>query len=336
MNVLVTGAFGNIGSSTLTALLERGHTVRAFDLATRSNRRAARRWGKRITVVWGDLRSRIDTANAVRGMDAIIHLAFIIPKLSHTGVESEARPEWAEAINVGGMRNLILAARSQAQRPHFVFASSIHIYGFTQHLPPPRTADEELHPVEHYAWHKLACETMLRTSGLPWSILRLAAALPISLKPDTVLFDIPLDNRVEYIHTRDAGVAFANAVGREDLYRRTLLIGGGPRCQYIYRDFFRPVLEAMGIGMLPEEAFGSAPFATDWFDTRESQALLQYQKRTLADYIADMVNQLGWRRELAILFRPAVRAWMLRQSPHWRAAQASLSKRVAKKPASGM
>lgn len=32
MNVLLTGAFGNIGQSALDELLERGHTVRCFDL----------------------------------------------------------------------------------------------------------------------------------------------------------------------------------------------------------------------------------------------------------------------------------------------------------------
>ncbi len=42
MNVLLTGAFGNIGQSALDELLRRGHKVRCFDLKTKANERVAR------------------------------------------------------------------------------------------------------------------------------------------------------------------------------------------------------------------------------------------------------------------------------------------------------
>lgn len=317
MFVLLTGAFGNVGTSTVIELLARGHRVRTFDLPTRANQRAARKLKGRIEPVWGDLRNSEDVARAVSGVEAIIHLAFIIPKLSVTGVESELHPELAEAVNVGGTRNLLAAACAQPQPPQFVFASSIHVYGQTQDLIPPRTPDETPHPVEHYARHKVTCEQMVRQSGLRWSILRLAASLPIGISLDKGMFDVPLRNRIEYIHTRDAGAAFASAVGREDLQGRLLLIGGGPTCQFYYEDFLRPVLTALGVGMLPAEAFSQEQFATDWFDTGESQRLLHYQTRTLADYVADIVNRMSWRREIAAAFRPLVRAWLLRHSPYW-------------------
>ncbi|MBC7257050.1 MAG: NAD(P)H-binding protein, partial [Chloroflexi bacterium] len=72
MNVLVTGAFGNIGMSTVEALLERGHTVRCFDLPTPTNRAKALRFGNRVEVVWGDLRRPEDTLAAVQGMDVVV------------------------------------------------------------------------------------------------------------------------------------------------------------------------------------------------------------------------------------------------------------------------
>ena len=37
MKVLLTGAFGNVGTSALEELLERGHQVRCFDLKTKVN-----------------------------------------------------------------------------------------------------------------------------------------------------------------------------------------------------------------------------------------------------------------------------------------------------------
>lgn len=317
MKILLTGAFGNIGQSTLAALLERGHQVRCFDLHTAANEKSAARWQGQIEPLWGDLRSPDDTGRAVAGQDAVVHLAFVIPTLSATGVSSEAQPDWAREINVGGTRNLIEAACRQERAPRFVFASSLHVYGKTQHLPPPRTALETPHPVEHYARHKIEAEELVRASGLRWSILRLAAAMPVRLILDRGMFDVPLENRMEFVHTRDAGAAFARAVDHPAVWCKTLLIGGGARCQYYYREIMGQVLDAAGIGSLPERAFAREPFATDWLDTRESQALLGYQQRTLSDYADDLRRALGGLRSLVVAFRPVVRQWLLAHSPYY-------------------
>lgn len=323
MRVLVTGAFGNIGQSALEALLDQGHTVRCFDLETRSNVKAARRFEERVELMWGDLRRPGDIAVAVRDQEIVIHLAFIIPKLSVTGFESEDHPDWAREINVGGTRNLIEAMEAQQRKPKLLFASSYHIYGRTHDQPPPRTVSDPVQPIEHYAWHKVEAEEMVRSSALEWAILRLAAALPIAMRLDPGMFDIPLENRMEYVHTRDVGLAFANAVRRPDVWGRTLLIGGGPRCQYTYREITEMVLEGMGVGMLPEEAFGSTPFPTDWLDTVESQRLLRYQRHKLNDYVQDMRARLGFRRHLIQMFRPLVRFLLLKQSAHYHAGRPS-------------
>ena len=320
MRVLLTGAFGNVGSQALEALLAAGHQVTCFDLGNRANRRAARRYGARIRAVWGDLRSPEDVSAAVRDQDVVVHLAFIIPKLSATGVESESRPDWAREINVGGTRNLIEAMQTQPNPPRLLFSSSYHIYGRTQHLPPPRCADDPLQPTEHYARHKVECERMIRASGLEWLIFRFAAVLPLGLRPDTGMFDVPLENRMEYVHVRDVAAAIATAVGREDVWGRVLLIGGGPRCQYRFGEIAERLLGVMGVGMLPEEAFSRVPFCTDWMDTTESQGLLQYQQHDLEDYAQEMRRELGALRLVIRATRPFVRLYLLCQSPYWREA----------------
>lgn len=323
MQVLVTGAFGNIGRSTLDALLEHGHTVRAFDLCTPANRRIARQFVRkadgRLEVYWGDLRRPADVQSALQGVDVVIHLAFIIPKLSHTGVECERRPDWAREINVGGTHNLLTAMQSMEHPPRLIFASSYHVYGKTQDQPPPRKAADPVRPVEHYARHKLECEEIIRSSGLTWAILRLSAAMPISLILDPGMFDVPLNNRMEFVHTRDVGEAFAHAVESQEIWGKVLLIGGGRRCQYYYREIVGRIMEGLGIGILPAEAFSTEPYATDWVDTEESQRLLQYQQRTLDDYVRDVRRALGLRRHLILLLRPVLRAWLLRRSPYWKA-----------------
>ena len=315
MKILVTGAFGNVGVSALHELLARGHELRCFDLKTPANLRLARRVARHADVVWGDLRSPEAVAAAVQGVEMVIHLAFIIPKLSATGIESEKEPDLARGVNIGGTRNLLQAMRAQPRPPRLIFSSSLHVYGLTQNQPPPRTIDDVPHPVEHYARHKVACERMVRLSGLRWSILRFGAVLPLSVRPDPGMFDVPLNNRIEFVHTRDVGVALAHAVESDAIWGKVLLIGGGPRCQVTYREMMTSILTAMGVGPLPDAAFTEVPFATDWLDTRESERLLRYQHRTLVDFTRDLVARLGPRRLLARVFRPFVRAWLLRQSP---------------------
>lgn len=322
MRVLLTGAFGNVGTSALGELLERDHEVRCFDLDTRANRRAARRLSGRAEVVWGDLRCPEEVAAAVQGQEVVVHLAFVIPKLSATGVGSEDRPDWAQAINVGGTHNLLEAMRVLPSPPRILFASSYHVYGRTQDQPPPRTVSDPVRPVEHYSRHKVLCEAMVRESGLEWTIFRLSATLPIRIELDPGMFDVPLDNRMEFSHTRDVGLAIANALERDEVWGRTWLIGGGPNCQYTYRQIVSRTLEAMGVGMLPEEAFGSVPFCTDWVDTAASQLLLDYQRRDLSDYLQDMRLELGPRRHLIRVFRPLARYWLLRKSPYYRQSRA--------------
>ncbi len=318
MKVLLTGAFGNIGISTLDELVKRGHDVCCFDLRSRANIKIARRYKDKIDIRWGDLRRPKDVAAAVEGQDAVVHLAFVIPKMSHTGVDSEARPEWSRAINVGGTRNLLNAMKAQPTTPKILFTSSYHVYGRTQHLLPPRLVSDPVRPDEHYSHHKVLCEQMVRGSGLPWTILRLSATLPLKLQLDPGMFDVPLNNRMEFTHTRDVAVAIANALESDQVWERLWLIGGGLRCQYTYREIVSRSLDAMGVGMLPAEAFGSVPFATDWVDTVDSQRELNYQERDLGNYLEEMKDTLGLRRHVVRMFRPLVRRWLLQKSPYYK------------------
>lgn len=311
MNILLTGAFGNIGSSTLDELLDRGHHVRCFDLATRANRRAARKVLSQVEVQWGDLRNIDHLRSAIEGMDVVIHLAFVIPHLSATGVSSEHDPGWAREINVGGTRNLLLAMKEQAQPPRLLFSSSLHVYGKTQDQPPPRTVEDPPDPVEHYAKHKVECEQMIREAGLRWCIFRLGASLPIRLVLDPGMFNVPLNNRIEFVHNKDVATAIANALETETVWGKTWLIGGGPDCQLYQRELVEAVLEEVGVGMLPDNAFTDEPYPTDWLDTQESQHLLRFQTRTLKDYLTDLRARLGFRRVLIRLFRPFIRSWIL-------------------------
>jgi short-subunit dehydrogenase len=80
-------------------------------------------------------------------------------------------------------------------------------------------------------------------------------------------------------------------------------------------------MAATGLDTVPDEAFTTTPFATDWLDTAESEQLLHYQRRTLDDYAVDMRRELGWKRPFIRLFRRPIMRSLLRSSPHWNRRQ---------------
>ncbi len=322
MKVLITGAFGNIGLSTIEEVIKQGDYVRCFDLKNKKNERIFKKLKKiyknRIEVYWGDITRIDDVRKALEEQDVVIHLAFIIPKLSSTGLESEEVPNIAYKINVIGTKNLVSIMEALIKPKKIIFTSSVHVYGLTQHLKPPRRSDDPLNPHEHYSKHKLECENIIKSSNLTWSIYRLAASLPINLKLDRGMFDVPLNNRMEYVHTKDVGYAIAKGIRSDKIWRKVLLIGGGERCQYYYKDIVKKVLEGIGIGMLPEEAFSDKPFATDWMDTKESEEILHYQRRTIEDYVKDVKRNLGYKIFFIRLFSPTIRYLLLKKSPYYK------------------
>lgn len=318
MRVLVTGAFGNLGKPVMEQLIREGHRVRAFDLDTRANRRAARRFGRDLEVVWGTLTDEADVARAVEGQEAVIHLAFVLPYLSATGVSSEAEPRWARNVNVGGTRRLLNALRAMPEPARILFTSSLHVYGHTQDREPYRKVGDPLVPTDHYSHHKIICETLVQRSQLQWVIFRLGAALPTRLILDKAMFIVPLNTRIEFVHHSDVARAIGNALDTDAVWGHIWNIGGGPGCQLVQGDLVRRVLDAVGVGMLPERAFGNEPFPTDWLDTSESQQWLRFQYHTLKDYLEDLTEKLGPARPLLKAVSPLIRAYLLRMAANGR------------------
>ncbi len=163
MRVLVTGATGRVGSRLVPRLIQRGHAVRVL---VRDPASAAALQAQGSHLVRGDLTDADSLAQAVAGMDAVVHLAAFF---------RGATPEQAQAVNCDGTSALARAALA-AKVARFVFTSTNLVYGPGH---GGRLAEQEpARPTSPYPKSKAAAEAALlalqATQGLGLRILRLA------------------------------------------------------------------------------------------------------------------------------------------------------------------
>jgi len=78
----------------------------------------------------------------------------------------------------------------------------------------------------------------------------------------------------------------------EKVKGETLIVSGGPRNQMYYHEFITRAMGELGLPCPPEDKFFSGPAHLDWYDTSESQDLLEYQTRTLDDYLHDVYQPI--------------------------------------------
>ncbi|WP_405766647.1 NAD-dependent epimerase/dehydratase family protein [Streptomyces sp. NBC_01538] len=117
--VLLTGAAGGLGTLMRDLLPSYGYELRLFDLLPVEGAPDA---------ITADLADRAALREAVRGVDAIVHLA---------GISLESTFEKILRANIEGTYNLYEAAREEGVG-RIVFASSNHAVGFT---PRPQGTD---------------------------------------------------------------------------------------------------------------------------------------------------------------------------------------------------
>jgi nucleoside-diphosphate-sugar epimerase len=153
----ITGGTGFIGSHLIETLIRQGHRVRAL---VRSPAKAERLGFTGVEWVPGDLTS-VDALRAgASGADVVFHVA---------GLTSAMSMAEYLAVNRDGTARVLDAARPDGAR--FVLVSSLAAGGPSA-PGRPLLGDEPPHPVSNYGRSKLAAETVVRESPLPWVIMR--------------------------------------------------------------------------------------------------------------------------------------------------------------------
>jgi len=128
-NILVTGGAGFIGSHTVDALLAAGYRVRVFDNLEPQVHGAIDQppayLSREAEFIRGDVRDREALGRALRGMDAVIHLAAMVG-----GGQSQYQIHRYIDVNVGGTAVLLdLLVNDKTGVQKLLVASSMSIYG---------------------------------------------------------------------------------------------------------------------------------------------------------------------------------------------------------------
>jgi len=173
MNILITGADGFIGSHLTEALVRLGYNVRAFVFYNSFNS-----WGwldhcapcvkGRFEVFAGDIRDPHGVKKAMKGCDAVLHLAALIaiPYSYHS-------PDTYVDTNVKGTLNVLQAARELGVK-RVVHTSTSEVYGTAKFVPI--TEDHPLQGLSPYSATKIAADQLAysfyASFGLPVVIVR--------------------------------------------------------------------------------------------------------------------------------------------------------------------
>jgi len=287
LKILITGGAGNIGRELVRRSLAAGNEVTVFDIPQANYEGLEGEKG--ITIVKGFVSDVDALAQAVKGVDSVIHLAALMTHLS-------TDREKTMAVNVGGTKNVLEALAKEGRDVQFVFSSSVSTYGYTVNDTPPIRNDHPQVGTDLYAESKIEAEKVVLASGIPYTILRISGVvIPVFYDPNPWQF-LP-DQRVEFVHRDDVATSLYNAAVTKEARNKIFNIAGGKDWQYIGRDWAAKQLEVLDFP-IEEATYSDHPGWFDFYDTDESQAILKYQNNTpemffeqLAKAVEDFYNQ---------------------------------------------
>lgn len=303
--VLITGGAGRLGITVCRTFMENGYQVRLFDLNTARNRKEVKELPGEVEIFWGDVAEKESVRVAMEYVDAVVHMAAVLPPLAYQN------PELARRVNVEGTGNVIDVIKEKGGNLPLVFTSSAAVFGPSPEATEPISVEKNApKPEGMYGETKLQAENLIREAGIDHVILRLTVTMYLIFTVSDMkrMLTVPLKNRIEFCHLDDTALAILNAVKDFDLAKgNTLVISGGAGQRMYYQDLIGAILKVLGLPMPPASKFTKKPYYLDWYDTSASQLLLQYQRKTFADYLDDYKKEIT--RRFTPLFLPFMRCF---------------------------
>ncbi|MFA5250275.1 MAG: SDR family oxidoreductase [Parachlamydiales bacterium] len=151
--VLVPGGAGYVGSKLVPALLEKGYQVTVYDLYLYGDVFKTLKNHPSLKQIKADLRDFKQVEEALKGADAVIHLACISNDPSF-----ELNPALGKAINLKAFEPFVRLAKKNGVK-RFIYASSSSVYGVKKE--PQVTEEMSLEPLTDYSKFKAECEKIL-------------------------------------------------------------------------------------------------------------------------------------------------------------------------------
>lgn len=278
-DILITGGAGNFGRTLAQALRGQGHSLTLLDLPG-CDFSFFDGW-ENTNICPGDILDPEALAPVIDGPDWLFHLAAILPPFSEEDRNRTFK------VNVDGTAAILEACKKAQKPPNIVFASSISVFGDASQEKKPLGPDFPTNPNDIYAESKVEAENLLMHSGLPWVNLRISAiAIPEFLDPPEPWPFMP-DQRIELVALSDLVRAMVNLVESHGALNKSHIISGGPTWQVTGESYVRKWSEIMDIPY-DEMTFLDRPGWLNWYDTSESQQLLNYQGVSLESFYEEL------------------------------------------------
>ncbi len=320
IHIAITGASGHMGKAVMQELrkLEEIESIKILLLDSADQRRFGRKFkrmfGKKLSVIYGDIVDYDDCAELVNGSDYVIHMAAIIPP---------AADKYADRcydVNYLGTVNIVDAVNAQARQPKLIHCSTVAVYGHRNYMHPwGRVGDPLLvSPFDNYAAAKLKAERYLLDSCVKrWAVLRqtgiLYKDLLMSNIGDGLMFHTCLNVPLEWVSDRDSGVLIRNilikdmAGSADDFWMKVYNIGGGDGNRNTGYETFDSCFKEFGINtkkVMKPIWHSIRNFHGIWFeDSDELEEMFHFRSDTVEGFWRRAINPLY---KLARLVPPSV------------------------------